>query len=76
MKTNEHASLPAEAQAYAVSAEVALSYIPAIMFNLQGEPELCQMFAAVMQAQRDGGYADGWNDAKGFKGKQVEKDAG
>jgi len=41
---------------------VALSYIPVIMRQLDGDA--VSMFAAVLQAMRDGGYDDGFRDGK------------
>lgn len=58
----QHPSTPTAAQAYAVRNKVALSYIPAIMFRLDGDT--LGMFAAVLQAMRDGGYEDGYEDGR------------
>jgi hypothetical protein len=45
---------------HAVKADVALSYIPAILFHLDSDTRL--MFAEVMQATREGGYEEGFRD--------------
>jgi hypothetical protein len=44
--------------------ERALSYIPCLLAKLDGDPDAAAMLAAVLQAMRDGGYADGFHDAK------------
>lgn len=66
---SSHASTPDAAQAYAVKATVAISYVPEILFQLDNDTR--EMFAAVMQAQRDGAYEDGFNDSE----QQGRKDA-
>jgi hypothetical protein len=59
---------PAAMDAHATNAEVALSYIPPLLANLADDSddglELSSMFAAVLQAMRDGGYEDGFRDAQ------------
>lgn len=49
---------------FAVTAEVALSYIPCILAKLADDPDLPGMFANVLQAMRDGGYEDGLRDGR------------
>lgn len=45
-----------------VKSDVALSYIPAILFKL--DADTTEMFACVLQAMRDGGYEDGFKDGQ------------